>query len=307
MNRNISFSKTITIFSAPESLWEVLKSGQLYEKAWSAKLETTWEVGSDIRFSGTWEGVDYFDKGVVQIYDELRLLKFSYWSSFWEVADTPNEYCFITFRIDTLDSTSCECTVVQDGFRDEKHYTDTTMLLTDTLAIIKLEAEKMSLASFASNVFSRLSEFVVSVDPEFYNGPFKDGWSPGQIVEHVIMSSSGLKDFFKDATSSSAPYDSNVQAIKTMMLDTKQKLKTPESLVPPFKLFDQQQHAKQLDLINREINHCIETFDFSMKCESYEVPPFGQMTVFEWLIFTVYHIERHTRHFNWLVSEQKSN
>lgn|SRR5690606_15532775 len=141
MNKDITFSKSIIISSTRKSLWKVLLSKDLYEKAWGARLETTWEPGTDIRFSGTWEGVAYSDKGVVQVNDEPELLKFSYWSSFWEADDRPDEYCFITFRIQALNNRTCECTITQDGFRDDKHYADTTALLVDTLDVIKLEAE----------------------------------------------------------------------------------------------------------------------------------------------------------------------
>ena len=294
MNKEITFSKTAIIFSARESIWKVLQSEQLYQTAWAAKLNTTWEPGAKIRFSGIWENVEYSDKGEVLINQPYSFLKYSYWSSFWEVADTPEEYCFISYKINPLNDGSCEFTIAQDGFRDEKHYSDTVELLVKTMDMIKYESEKLDLTSRCENAFSKLISFVDSAQQDLYNKPVANGWSVGQVVEHVIMSSSGLKQFLSEATSSSDPYDSKVPEIRAMILNTTQNLKTPDTLIPPFNIYNSQQHTQQLTAISREINDCIRTLDFRNKIETFPMPPFGYMSIFEWLTFTVFHISRHT-------------
>lgn len=306
MNKDIRFSKSATIFSSKESLWSVLLSGQLYENAWSAQLETTWEAGTDIRFYGIWEGVKYFDKGVILVNDKYKTIQFSYWSSFWDVNDLPEEYCFITFKIDALDDMTCECSITQDGFRDKIHYAETKLLLTKTLDTLKLEAEKISLASLANKVFDKLILVIGSMAPGYYNNSFRDSWTPGQIAEHIISSSSGLTQFFGDATTPSGRYDQNVPSIRAMLLDTTHKLKAPDALVPPIKMYDGRHQMEQLRVIKNELEHCIKTLDFAGKCESYPMPPFGLMSVFEWLTFTVYHIARHTSHLELLMKKHSA-
>lgn len=305
MNKDINFSKTALIHSSKESLWKVLLSEQLYNKAWGAVIKTTWVAGSDIQFRGIWEGVTYIDKGVVQINDEYSILKFSYWSSFWDVADDPDEYCFITFKVHALDSMTCECTITQEGFRDEKHHADTVELLIKTLDTIKLEAERYFLASFSGNVFGKLIPLIESADQEVYNEPVREGWSPAQVTEHVIMSSSSLEQFLGEAISSSTEYDRHVREIRGMMINMMKKFRTPEALVPPLKAFDQKLHTHQLCAISSEISHCIETLDFTRRCESYPMPPFGLMSIFEWLTFTVYHIARHTSQIEMLMKKNR--
>lgn len=294
MDKQINFSKTVTIYSSSKVVWEVLLSEELYQTAWGARLTTSWKPGSDIRFSGTWEGIEYSDKGVVLINEGYNHLKYSYWSSFWDVTDDPEEYCFISYKVHAVDSMTCECTITQDGFRDQKHYEDTVELLLKTLAIIKCESERLELASFCENVFDRMISRMDSIHADLYNKPVANGWSPGQIVEHVIMSSSGMEQFLGEATPSSTPYDSNIPGIRTMMLNTTQKLKTPDPLVPPFMIFEREQQKQKLVAISHELTRCINTLDFGKKCESDPMPPFGNMSVFEWLTFTVFHISRHT-------------
>lgn len=307
MNRDINFSRTAVIYSSKESLWKVLLSEGLYERAWGAKLKTTWVPGTDVQFSGTWEEVQYSDKGVVQVNYEYKTLKFSYWSSFWDVADNPDEYCFISFKVDALDNMTCECTISQEGFRDEKHYADTVELLIRTLDTVKLEAEKHFLASFCKNVFDKLIRLIESADARSYNNSLRDRWSPGQIAEHVIISSSGLDQFLADTIPSPTNYDLNISRIRSMMFNMKQKLVTPDVLIPPSRTFDPHHHADQLRAIGSEINHCIETLDFTRKCESFDMPPFGHMSIFEWLTFSGCHIARHTSQMEILVKASASS
>lgn len=226
---------------------------------------------------------------------ENRLLKYSYWSSFWGVADSPDEYCFISYSIKPLDDFSCELTIAQDGFRDEKHYNDTVELWTSALDTIKLESEKIDLGVHCNTVFANLLSILDSISEETYNKPASDGWNIAQVVEHIILGNSGLKQFLTKSSSRSLdPYDSNIQGIRSMMLNTMEKMKTVDDLIPPSREYDKKQHRLLLLNIQKEINECVNTLDLKSKC-SFEMPPFGMMSNFEWLNFCVFHISRHAR------------
>jgi hypothetical protein len=295
MDKRKNFSITGVIYSSKESTWSVLLSAQLYQTIWGAKLKTTWQPGTSVEFKGVWENVDYTDMGVVLINKENRLLKYSYWSSFWEVADTPDEYCDITYSINPLDSFSCELTIAQDGFRDEKHYSDTVELWKSALDTIKLESEKFDLSAHCHSVFDNLLSTFDSISDESYNKPVSSGWNIAQVVEHIILGNSGLKQFLTEASADpSNEYDVNIQKIKSMMLNTTDKLKTVNDLVPPFKKYDKKHHRDLLLSIQKEINDCVNTLALRAKC-TLEMQPFGLMSIFEWLNFCVFHISRHTR------------
>lgn len=148
MNKEMRFSITATLYASKETVWRVLLSADTYQKIWGAELLATWETGTSVEFSGVWENVKYTDKGVVMINKKNRLLQYSYWSSFWDVADTPEAYCFISYSINPLDSYSCELTIVQEGFRDERHYSQTVEVWKSALATIKIESEQLDRREF---------------------------------------------------------------------------------------------------------------------------------------------------------------
>lgn len=295
MNKEKSFSATKIIYASAESTWSVLLSEQLYQTIWGANLKTTWQPGMPVEFSGVWEDVEYTDKGTVLINEKERFLKYSYWSSFWGVADSPGEYCFISYSINPLDDFSCELTITQDGFRDEKHYSDTADLWKSTLDTIKIESEKLDLRAHCNSIFDNLLSTLDLISDESYNKPASNGWNIAQVTEHIILGNSGLKQFLAESsTDTSDPYDFNIQNIRSMMLNTTEKLKTVDELVPPFKTYDKNDHRFLLLNIREEINDCVSTLDLNRKC-SFEMPPFGMMSVFEWLNFCLFHISRHAR------------
>lgn len=294
MNRDITFSKAAIIHASKESVWKVLLSPRLYDIAWAAEVKTTWQPGSSIQFRGVWENVEYFDKGVVQINETNAFLKYSYWSSFWDAPDTPDEYCFISYTVNPVTQHSCELVITQDGFRDEKHYSHTTGLLTSTLDLIKLESEKFYMASLCDSVFNNLISLVDEAPYEQYNQPKLGKWNVAQLVEHIIIGNSGLKEFLGAASFSSARYDSNIHNIRALMLNQSDKLKAPDVLIPSSQNYDKNQHRDLLVAMQLEIKDCIQILDFGKRCESVAMPPFGDMSVFEWLTFSLFHISRHT-------------
>ena len=295
MNKEINFSITAVIYSSKESTWNVLLSGQLYQNVWGAKLKATWEPGTSIEFNGVWENVEYTDRGVVLARKENHFLRYSYWSSFWGAVDSPDEYCFIEYSINALDSFSCELTITQNGFRDEKHYSDTVALWKNTLDVIKSDSEKIDLSAHCNAVFNNLLFTFDSISEESYNKPVSKGWNIAQVVEHIILGNSGLRQFLTESSSDSLnPYDLNVQSIRSMMLNTTDKLRSLDILTPPFRKYNKEHHRDLLLKIQMEINDCVQTLDHRSKC-GFEMAPFGIMSIFEWLNFSVYHISRHAK------------
>lgn len=304
MNKKITFSTTTKIHASKESVWEILLSADLYQTAWDAKLKTSWKPGTNIQFNGTWENVEYSDKGVVQIIEKNSFLKFSYWSSFWNAPDIPEEYCNISYKINSLDNFSCELTIFQEGFRDEKHYNDTVELWNHTFSIIKNKSEELYLTTLNNKVCAKLISMVDSISHELYNKPVPNGWNIAQVIEHIIMGNSDLKQFLTEKPlDSPTSYDINIPNIRAMMLNEKDKQKSPDFLIPSSKKYDKENHKPQLAKIQLEINDCIQTLDMYKNCGAFELPPFGLMSVYEWLNFSVFHISRHVNQIDQLVKK----
>ena len=64
--------------AAPQTIWAAMTAREtaLFP---DSQVETDWEVGHPIEFSGTWRGKAYRDRGEVKEFDKERKLTFTYW------------------------------------------------------------------------------------------------------------------------------------------------------------------------------------------------------------------------------------
>jgi uncharacterized protein YndB with AHSA1/START domain len=90
-----------TDISAPAArVWEVLTDPvQLKELWFGAKVETDWQVGSAITWSGEWEGKPYQDKGEILAVEPERLLKLTHFSPLTGQPDVPENYHTLTYEL----------------------------------------------------------------------------------------------------------------------------------------------------------------------------------------------------------------
>lgn len=294
MNSEITFSQRIKIYASKETVWKKLLSAQFYQLSWGATLSTTWQIGSPVQFKGVWEDTVYTDKGVVQEFKENRFLKFSYWSSFWEAEDVPEEYCSISYSIDEIDKYTAVFTITQEGFRDETHYADTVELWKNTSKLLRLHCEKEELTLLNNDVFNHLISIIASISEDDYNRDVIGKWNAAQIIEHIVIANSGMKDFLTNVPyNSDELYDVNIEPIRVMMLNNETNYPSPDFLIPPVKHYDARAHKKILSNLQVEMNECIQTLDLEEKCGTTEMPPFGYLSIYEWLNFSVFHMLRH--------------
>lgn len=294
MNKKMKFSESIKIYASKEKVWKTLLSKEFYQISWGSALSTTWQTGSPIQFTGNWEDIEYVDKGVIKEHIENSFLKFTYWSSFWEAEDIPEEYCDISYMVKQLNEHSCEFTINQVGFRDQVHYDDTVELWKNTNQTLKYLSEKDELTSISNTVFNELASIITAIPTEKYNVKTSGNWNPAQIVEHIIMGNTGMKQFLTEVPyTSDIPFDYNVHAIRDFMLNNDIKYQAPDFLIPATKQYNINEHRELLLNLQAEINDCIATLNFEDKCGTTDMPPFGFMSIYEWLNFAVFHILRH--------------
>lgn len=113
--------KTHLAMDAPvEKVWDALTLPELVEQYFfGTKLVTDWQVGSPIFFRGEWEGNAYEDKGTVLAFDAPKSLTYSYWSSWSEKADVPENYANITYAVHEEGGMTI-VTVTQDNIENEE-------------------------------------------------------------------------------------------------------------------------------------------------------------------------------------------
>ena len=103
------------IDATPERVWSALtEPDQISAYMWESSVETTWEVGGPITWSGEMEGRPYEDKGEVLTYDEPHVLSTTHYSPTMGKPDVPESYHTLVYTLTpTGDGTHLELT--QDG------------------------------------------------------------------------------------------------------------------------------------------------------------------------------------------------
>lgn len=120
MSKKLVATRSIGIKAPIEQVWKALTDPELIKKYFYGTQTTTdWKVGGPIRFHGEWEGKSYEDKGTILAFEENKLIKYNYWSSFSEIPDVPENYNDITYLL-TQRNDEVVYTVLQEGIRDEQ-------------------------------------------------------------------------------------------------------------------------------------------------------------------------------------------
>ena len=110
-----------TTIKAPlEKVWDALINPDMVRQYFfGSNQETTWEVGSPLRWTGEYEGQTYVDKGVVLEFTPHKKVSYSYLSSWSGLEDSPGNYLFVTYEIEPTDS-GTELTITQSNYDKEK-------------------------------------------------------------------------------------------------------------------------------------------------------------------------------------------
>ncbi|MBK9284173.1 MAG: SRPBCC domain-containing protein [Sphingobacteriaceae bacterium] len=141
MNKHLKISNSVTITCTPKRLWQVLTEPELIKiYLYGTETLTDWKIGSDIVFQGEYEGHKYRDHGKILDIILHEKIQYSYWSGFSGLADKPENYHTITYRIKS-NGENCEFTWEQEGFADESRRDHTQKNMPEFLSSIKKLAE----------------------------------------------------------------------------------------------------------------------------------------------------------------------
>ena len=108
---------TIIIQASPERVWDVITKPALV-KSWQygSDLLTTWEIGSDIRFSVAWEGQLFEQWGKVLEVQAQELVKYSLFAPRPGLEDKPEHY-FIMSYVLTPENGHTKLEIIQEDNR----------------------------------------------------------------------------------------------------------------------------------------------------------------------------------------------
>lgn len=124
--------------------------------------------------------------------------------------------------------------------------------------------------------------------------PFKDSWTAGQVVDHLLLSLGGVVQVV-NGTGISTDRDpaEKVPAITAMFLDFTIKMNAPDVILPaPPPHRKAALHRKAEELMDG-LGTAGITLDLTEICTAFDLPGFGPLTRLEWIHFSLVHTQRH--------------
>jgi uncharacterized protein YndB with AHSA1/START domain len=119
MSTLISKAST-SIHASTEKVWDALTNPEIVKQYFfGTNQQSDWKPGSDITWTGEWEGKAYKDKGkILDIIPDKRL-QYTYYSSMSGEEDKPENYRTVTFEL-SGSGNSTELTITQDNNKSEE-------------------------------------------------------------------------------------------------------------------------------------------------------------------------------------------
>ncbi len=120
MNHDLEVKKSVDIKSSTDQVWKALTDPTIIKQyLFGTNCMTDWQVGSSIIFQGKYEGQTYMDKGIVVENIPNEKLSYNYWSGFSGLEDKPENYCLVTYLLETQNEVTT-LTWHQKGYGNEE-------------------------------------------------------------------------------------------------------------------------------------------------------------------------------------------
>lgn len=154
----------------------------------------------------------------------------------------------------------------------------------------------MALQSSIKDSFGKLVSVLDSFTEDQINQiPFEGSWTAGQVGEHLTKGLSGLPRLAAGKTQpADRPFDAKAETIKSIFLDFSTKLQSPEYLIPSNEHHSKQKLISELRQIEKDILDVDDRCNLTHLCLDFEFPQMGTLTIYEWIVFTLAHAQRHT-------------
>lgn len=121
------------------------------------------------------------------------------------------------------------------------------------------------------------------------------GWTVGEIAGHIVK---GTQVDLGVAKKTERPYDLHAASIKGLFLNFQLKFPAAPILQPDSKQYSTGELFSLLDANKANILRMIEQEDLTETCIDIQLPVWGTLTKYEWLVLFENHIIRHTKQIN---------
>ncbi|HVU55323.1 MAG TPA: DinB family protein [Puia sp.] len=145
------------------------------------------------------------------------------------------------------------------------------------------------------NTAGELLKVIAGFGQDVFNTvPFKDSWTPGQVVEHVSLSASGI---LKTVEGNTGPTERDpgqmVAPLRDAFLNFSVKMQSPDFIIPSDEPKDKASMMQSLKDTFAGLARVARTQDLLVTCLDFDMPMVGPMTRLEWISFAVVHTQRH--------------
>ncbi len=160
---------------------------------------------------------------------------------------------------------------------------------------MKTDVQKDIVETFKklNDILSKFSE------NELNQIPFQGSWTPGQVVQHIILACSGFPELFAGNTEKTTRKpDEKIKDIEGLFLNFTIKMDAPVFLKPEKKEYNKNALNIELLRLESELLDCAEKYDLTLTCLDFQVPGFDKFTMYEWIDFALVHTQRHKHQLN---------
>mgnify|MGYP000698024439 CR=1 FL=1 len=133
---------------------------------------------------------------------------------------------------------------------------------------------------------------------DFNRKPDADSWSIADVVEHLYRSEFGIPKVLQGKTKKAKNRDSDaiIENLKNKLLDTETKVKASDAISPKEAEKNREEWILKFKENRDKILNILENDpEMDAICLAFEHPIFGYLTKYEWVLFNIYHTERHIK------------
>lgn len=144
LNNALIVSESVLIHATRAKVWATLTTPAIIkEYLFGTETSTDWKAGSKITFRGVYGPSDqpYCDKGAIIESVPTETLRYSYWSGFSGLEDSPENYAMVSYVLEQKDGAT-QFTWTQQGYPDEARHQHSKKGMSALLAQIKAIAER---------------------------------------------------------------------------------------------------------------------------------------------------------------------
>jgi hypothetical protein len=139
-----------------------------------------------------------------------------------------------------------------------------------------------------------LSQVARFSDGNFNTKPASEGWSAGEISEHLLVLVKNVNRNLRAKTMPAGrPDNEKLDIISTVFDDYERKYNAPEQIIPSAEPKDKAFMLSELELHHKRLIEVVENYDLAEICKGFNHPSLGAFTRLEWIYFIIHHGHRH--------------